>query len=58
MGAIIGIAIFIADIWAIVQTLQSPVDAGHKILWFLIIFILPVLGLLLWMFLGPRPISR
>lgn len=54
MGAVIGIIIFIADVWAIVQTIQAPVTAGNKILWVLIIFILPVVGLLLWFFLGPR----
>ena len=56
MGSIIGITIFIADIWAIAQTVQTPVSAGNKILWVIIIFMLPVVGLLLWFFLGPRPL--
>jgi len=58
MGALLGMIILIADIWAIAQTLQSPTTAGHKILWFLVIVILPVIGLLLWMFFGPRPLRR
>lgn len=58
MGVFIGIIICIADLWAIVQTLQSPVSSGNKILWFLIIIILPVMGLLLWYFLGPRSLRR
>jgi hypothetical protein len=33
MGALPGIVIFIADIWAIVNTLQSPVTPGTKALW-------------------------
>lgn len=58
MATLIGIIIFIADIWAIAQTLRSPTTAGHKILWFLVILFLPLIGLILWMFLGPRPLSR
>jgi len=54
MGEIIAVIVIIADIWAIVQTIQAPVTAGNKILWVFIIFILPVVGLLLWWFLGPR----
>ena len=56
MGTIIGIVIFIADLWAIIQTIQSTGTGGQKILWVLIIFLLPVLGLILWFFLGPRPL--
>lgn len=54
MEAIIGLVIFIADLWAIVKTLQSPASAGNKLLWVLIIFLLPVIGLILWYFLGPK----
>lgn len=54
MEAVLGLVIFIADLWAIVKTLQSPVTAGNKLLWVLIIFLLPVIGLILWYFLGPR----
>lgn len=54
MEAIVGLAIFIADLWAIVKTLQSPVSAGNKLLWVIIIILLPVIGLILWYFMGPR----
>ncbi len=55
MEFILGIIIFIADIWAIVQNAQSSATTGIKILWILVILILPVLGLLIWFFLGPKP---
>ncbi len=55
MEALLGLAILIADIWAIVKTLQSSVTAGTKLLWVLIIFLLPVVGLIIWYFMGPRP---
>lgn len=54
MGTLLGIAIFVADIWAIVKTLQSPVTPGTKALWVLVIFLLPVVGLVIWFFMGPR----
>ncbi|HKJ05762.1 MAG TPA: PLDc N-terminal domain-containing protein [Geopsychrobacteraceae bacterium] len=58
MGTVFGTIILIADIWAIAQTVQTPVSAGNKILWVLLILILPVVGLLLWFFLGPRPLRQ
>jgi hypothetical protein len=54
METVLGLAIFIADVWAIVKTLQSPVTPGTKALWILVIFLLPVVGLVIWFFLGPR----
>ena len=54
MEAVLGLVIFIADLWAIVKTLQSPVSAGNKLLWVVIIILLPVIGLILWYFMGPR----
>lgn len=54
MEFFLGTAVFIADIWAIVKTLQSPVTPGTKALWVLVIFLLPVIGLVIWFFMGPR----
>lgn len=54
MEPLLGLVILIVDIWAIVKTLQSPVTPGTKILWVVIIFLLPVVGVILWYFLGPR----
>jgi len=54
MGTLLGLVILIVDIWAIIKTLQSPVTPGTKILWVVIIFLLPVVGVILWYFLGPR----
>ena len=57
MGSFLGILIFVADIWALANVVQSPVSAGNKILWVLIIFLLPIVGLLLWFFLGPKSLQ-
>jgi len=49
-----GVLVLIADIWAIVNILQSGADTGKKVLWTVIVILLPVLGFILWFFLGPR----
>lgn len=54
VGGLFGLIILVLDVWAIVKTLQSPVGTGSKVLWVVVILILPVLGFLLWLFLGPK----
>jgi len=53
-----GLLILAADIWAIVNIFQSPETNGKKVLWTLLVLVLPVLGVILWFFLGPRGASR
>ena len=53
-GGIIGLIIVALDIWAIVRVLQSGASSGAKILWVLIILILPVIGLIAWLVAGPK----
>jgi hypothetical protein len=54
VGGIIGLLILAADIWAIVNIVQSGATTGKKVLWILLILVLPVVGLILWLLLGPR----
>lgn len=54
VSGLLGVLILIADIWALVNILSSPAPAGEKVLWTLLVILLPVIGLLLWFFLGPR----
>ncbi|MDD3764034.1 MAG: PLDc N-terminal domain-containing protein [Nevskiales bacterium] len=49
-----GFLILIADIWAIVSTLQSNISTGRKVIWIVLILFLPLLGFLLWLLVGPR----
>lgn len=53
-GGIIGLIILIANVWAIVKTIQSSASTGAKVLWIVLILILPVLGLILWLIAGPK----
>jgi len=54
LNALVSFVILIADIWAIVQVFQSRESTGTKVLWTALIVFLPVLGLIIWYFAGPR----
>jgi len=58
MEGIIGILILIADIYAIVKIAQSGASTGAKVLWILIILLLPLIGLVIWFFAGPGGNSK
>lgn len=54
IGGIFGLLVLIADVWAIVNIAQSAASTGKKVLWIVLVLLLPVLGLILWFLLGPR----
>jgi hypothetical protein len=49
-----GLIVLVADIWAIVNIFQSSASTEKKVLWTVLVIILPVVGFILWFFLGPR----
>jgi succinate dehydrogenase/fumarate reductase cytochrome b subunit len=49
-----GFLVLVTDVWAIVNILQSGADTAKKALWIVLVIVLPVLGVILWFFLGPR----
>ena len=49
-----GLIVLIADVWAIVNVFQSNADTAKKVIWTVVVIILPVLGFILWYFLGPK----
>jgi succinate dehydrogenase/fumarate reductase cytochrome b subunit len=49
-----GVLILAGDIWAIINILQSSVSNEKKLIWIIAVVLLPLLGLILWYFLGPR----
>jgi hypothetical protein len=51
---LIGLIIFIFDIVAIVTVIKSKAAIGARILWCLLILVLPVLGLIIWYVAGPK----
>ncbi|HVM31692.1 MAG TPA: PLDc N-terminal domain-containing protein [bacterium] len=54
MGAIIGLLILAADIWAVLNIAQSRAKDGGKVLWILLVLVLPLVGLIVWYFAGPK----
>ena len=53
-GGILGLLILAGDVWAIINVLQSSASNGKKLVWILVVLLLPLLGLILWFLLGPR----
>ncbi|TDK52011.1 PLDc N-terminal domain-containing protein [Pseudomonas moraviensis] len=53
-NGLIGLIILALDIWAITNVLKSGASTGMKIVWVLLIILLPVLGLIIWAIAGPR----
>jgi len=51
---LLGLIWLIIIIWAIVQVAQSRAPALTKLLWILLLLFVPLLGLILWLLLGPR----
>ena len=57
LSAILSLLILIADIWAIINIVQSKESAGTKALWVVLVLVLPLLGLVIWYFAGPKSAS-
>lgn len=52
VGGLLGLIVLVLDVWAIVRIVQSRAETGAKVLWIVVILLLPVLGLILWWLLG------
>jgi len=49
---LVGILILVLDIVVIMQIVNGSGDTGKKLLWIIIVLILPLLGPILWYVLG------
>jgi succinate dehydrogenase/fumarate reductase cytochrome b subunit len=54
LESLIGLVILILDVWAILKIAQSGASTGSKALWIVLVLILPILGLIIWFFAGPK----
>ena len=54
MKFIFGIIIFALDVWAIASIINTNESNGTKLLWILLVALLPVVGLIIWWFAGPE----
>ena len=57
LTTLFGLLILIADIWAIINIFQSSESTGTKALWIVLVLVLPLLGLVIWYFAGPKSAS-
>ena len=48
-----GLIVLVLDIYAIVMILQSSAKTVEKLIWSLVVFLLPLIGLVIWYFAGP-----
>lgn len=55
MYELTALIIFVLDIIAIVDCIQSTMESGRKLLWILLILLLPFVGMLLYFLLAKRP---
>ncbi len=51
---IFSLLLLVADIWAIINIVQSGTSTGAKVLWVVLVLLLPLLGLIIWLVAGPR----
>jgi len=58
VGGLFGLLILIADVWAIVSIVTSRATTPAKVLWIVLILLLPLLGFLIWLLFGPRRAMR
>ena len=54
VGGFLGFILLICVVYAIVKTVQSRASTGTKVLWIVVLLLLPLLGFILWLIFGPR----
>lgn len=50
----LGVIHLIIAIWAILSIFKSSASTGAKVLWTLLVLLLPLIGLIIWALTGPK----
>ncbi len=53
MFGLLGLIVFVLDIIAIVSIVKSSADGTTKLLWVVLVILLPFLGMILYFLMGP-----
>lgn len=53
-----GLILLVLNVWAFVSIVSSNASTGKKVIWCLLVLILPLLGFLIWLLAGPRSASK
>ena len=51
---VLGFIVLALDIWALISVIGSDASTGRRVIWVLVVLVLPVLGFILWLLFGPR----
>ena len=54
VAGLVGLILLALNLWAIVSIVGSPETTGAKVLWTLLVLVMPVLGFIIWLVAGPR----
>ena len=54
MGGLIGLIVLVLDVIAIVDAVKSSLETGKKVLWIVLILILPIVGMILYFLVGKK----
>lgn len=49
-----GFILLALDIWALISVIGSNETTGKKVIWVIVILLLPLVGFFLWLLFGPR----
>jgi len=53
-STVLALVVLVVDIVAIIQVWRSRIEAGRKIIWSLVIVLVPVVGLIMWLMAAGR----
>ena len=54
MQSLLGLVILVFDIIAIVDIVKSSKDTGKKVLWILLVVLLPLIGMVIYFLMGRK----
>jgi hypothetical protein len=54
MTTILGLVVLVLDIIAIIDVLKNSMATGKKVLWIILILVLPVVGMVLYFLIGKK----
>ena len=54
MGGLISLVVLVLDIIAILDAVKSSLDTGKKVLWVIVILVLPIIGMVLYFLIGKK----
>jgi hypothetical protein len=54
MTTLIGLVVLVLDIIAIIDVLKSSMATGKKVLWIILILVLPIVGMVLYFLIGKK----